>query len=72
MDALITIAGVAKVSEGEHIRNNHLYRTQHRLLHRLLHRRYLRVPKTSLRVHEQEPDVTIRKSHISIIKYTLI
>ena len=52
------IEGPAKVSEGEHVRNNHLHRTEHWIFHGLLHRRYLGVPKTSLRVHEQEPDVT--------------
>ena len=66
-----TLAGVAKVSASEHVRNNHLYRTQHWFLHRLLPRRYLGVPKTSLRVHEQEPDVTIWKSHISILSNIL-
>ena len=55
-------AGLAKVSEGEYVRNNHLYRPQHWLLHGLLHRCYLGVPKTSLRVHEQEPDVTLLKT----------
>ena len=51
--------GLAEVREGEHDRHDNLHRPQHLLLHRVLHRRHLWVPKASLRVHEQEPDVNL-------------
>ena len=56
---VIPNTGLAEVREGEHDRHDNLHRPQHLLLHRVLHRRHLWVPKASLRVHEQEPDVNL-------------
>ena len=51
--------GLAEVREGEHDRHDNLHRPQHLLLHRVLYRRHLWIPKASLRVHEQKPDVNL-------------
>ena len=56
---VIPNTGLAEVREGEHDRHDNLHRPQHLFFHCVLHCRHLWVPKASLRVHEQKPDVNL-------------